>query len=196
VVQAFPTHGPKKSLADGIEIGRARRDLDDIDTGPLGNGVEGASELVVVVPDEVAGTIAKWRGLTELLSDPRVARETGHIVMDDFTRSVLHDEEREDRPKEHVVELKEVARPDLVAVVPDEHSPGLTSCARRPDASHVLLNRAFAHAEPELQELATNPFGTPEEVVLGHCLDEPDHLRQEALRLSSGTGLASPDDLE
>ncbi len=56
------------------------------------------------------------RGLPELLRDPGIGRTAGHIEAHDFTRAVVHDREREDGAKERVVELKEVACPNLAGI--------------------------------------------------------------------------------
>ena len=81
-------------------------------------------------------------------------------------------------------------------MVADEGAPGLTTTARRPCAPHVLLDRTFADADAELQEFAADALRTPERIVCGHRLDERDDFRRESLRLTTGSGLSSPDDLE
>jgi hypothetical protein len=45
VVQTFTVYGAEKSLPDGIEIGRARRDLHNLDLSTLGHGGKPLSEL-------------------------------------------------------------------------------------------------------------------------------------------------------
>ena len=120
----------------------------------------------------------------------------GHIEVHDFTRAVVHDKEREDGAKERVVELKEVACPNLAGMVFEEGAPGLPSFARWPCAPDVLLNGSLADANAQLQQLAADPLRAPEHVVFGHGLNECDDLRRETLRLTMGPGLSSPDDLE
>ena len=108
-----------------------------------------------------------------------------------------HEEEREDRNgTEHVVELQEVARPNVAAVVSDEGVPALAPFTGWPYMPHVLLNGSFTDANAQLQQLASDALRAPEHVVLGHRLDERDDLRRESLRLTTGSGLSSPDDLE
>ena len=48
-----------------------------------------------------------------------------------------------------------------------------------PRASHVPLDRALRDADAELQELASNPFGSPEPVLGRHAVDEGDDVRRE-----------------
>ena len=55
-----------------------------------------------------------------MLGRPSVGRAAGHIEGNDFPRAVDHEEEREEGAQEHVVELQEVAGPNVAAVVSDE----------------------------------------------------------------------------
>jgi hypothetical protein len=59
MVEAFSAHRAEKTLADGIQAGRAWWDLHDLDTGTFGYGSESPSELVVVVPYEIPRRIAE-----------------------------------------------------------------------------------------------------------------------------------------
>ena len=63
VVQALPTHRSEEAFADGVQIGRAWRDLHDIDARPLGHRVESSPKLVIVVSDELRRSVTEWRGL-------------------------------------------------------------------------------------------------------------------------------------
>jgi len=47
-------------------------------------------------------------------------------------------------------------------------------------ASHIPLNCALRDADAELQELASNPLGSPEPVLGRHAVDEGDNLRRDA----------------
>ena len=118
VVQTFTAHGAEKSLADGIEIGRVRRDLHNLDLSTLGHGGKPLPELVVVVPNEVPRPRAVWCGLPQLLGGPCVGGTAGHVEMDDFPCAVNHEEEGEDRTEEHVVELQEVFACLLFTIIP------------------------------------------------------------------------------
>ena len=120
VVEALSAHRIKKAFADGVQIWGARRDLHNLDLSALGHGGEPLPELVIVVSDEVLRSVTVRRGLPELLGRPGVGRAADHIEMNDFPRAVDHEEEREDGAKEHVVELQDVAHPNVAAVVSDE----------------------------------------------------------------------------
>ena len=69
----------------------------------------------------------------------------------------------------------------------------LTWRAYRPG---VLLNRSFADANAQFQQLAADPLRAPEHIVLGHGLDKRDDLRRESPGLTPGAGLPHPDDPE
>ena len=74
-------------------------------------------------------------------------------------------------PRAAVVDLQEIAGPHLV--ISQECAPGLSAartCGSR--ASHVALDRALRDADAELQELASNPFGSPNPVLGRRAVDE------------------------
>ena len=52
---------------------------------------------------------------------------------------------------------------------------------------HVLLNRAFADADTQFEQFASDPFRSPEPIVPRHLLDQGDslccHLRLRRLWL-------------
>ena len=105
VVEALPAHRTKKAFAGGVQIEGARRDLHNLDLSALGHGGEPFPELVIVVSDEVLRSVTVRRGLPEFLGRPSVGGAAGHIEVNDFPRAVDYEEEREDRAKEHIVEL-------------------------------------------------------------------------------------------
>src|ERR1017187_4370249 len=91
---------------------------------------------------------------------------------------------------------REIAGPDRV--ISQECGPGL-SAARTcgPRASHVSLDRALRDADAELQELASNPFGTPEPVLGRHVVDEGDDARRDTrFAWTPGAGLPTPEKSE
>jgi hypothetical protein len=109
---------------------------------------------------------------------------------------VFDEEQRENGAEQNVVELQEVAGPDLFRVVLEERRPGLV---RRSggfsDRAHVLLDRALAHRDAKLEQLAPDALGSPR-VVLRHPLNQLDGLLRSLLGLSLGLGLEAPEQLE
>ena len=86
--------------------------------------------------------------------------------VDDLAGPVGDDKEGVDRAEPGVVELQEIADPDVVRVVPEEGPPGLAVLPARTDGPHVLLDRPLAHADAELEQFAADPFGAPQPVRL------------------------------
>ncbi len=111
----------------------------------------------------------------------------------------MGDEEREDRPKQEVVGLHEVAGPRFVRMIPNERRPALAPRGfRRSRTAHVLMNGSLPDAKLELEQFATDPHGTPQHVLNGHCLDERDGVwpdRAEGV-LRSTTSLPAPTQAE
>ena len=58
-------------------------------------------------------------------------------------------------------------RPRVVRVVRQEGSPASPSMIR-PNAAHVLLDRALADLDAELEQLAADALRAPQTVTLGH----------------------------
>jgi hypothetical protein len=86
--------------------------------------------------------------------------------MDDAAGTQVDDEEEEDRAEKEVVALDEIAGPDVLGVILDEGGPGLA--ARLASAGpHVLLDRSPAHADANLEQLATDALGSPEMIPGG-----------------------------
>ncbi len=156
VVEALPAHQTKEAFADGDQIGRARRDLDNLDVSGLGQGGERLPERLVVVSDEVLRSVAVRRVLPELLGRPSVSGAAGDVEVNESPGGVYHEEEREDGAKAHVVELQEVARPKVAAVVSDEGGPALAPFTRWPYLPQTLLNGSFTDPNAKFQQLASD----------------------------------------
>jgi len=61
----------------------------------------------------------------------------------------------------------------------------------------VLLDGPLRHLDAELQELAANPFGAPETVLVGEPSDQLDGFRRDARRRGLGRpGSRSPEEPE
>src|SRR4051812_45878688 len=104
-----------------------------------GHGVEVYAILGIIITNEIRRRDAEGCRLTQLLSDPLVRWRPGDADMNDAPRAELGDEEREERPKEHVGDLKEIAGPDVSGVVVEKGCPGLMMRAW-PCLAHIPLN--------------------------------------------------------
>ena len=58
-----------------------------------------------------------------------------------------------------------------------EDRPGLRSGLNRTDLGDVLLKGVLGNAKTQLEQFPTNPFGTPEPIVLRHLPDQGDGFR-------------------
>ena len=147
VIEALAAEAAEEAFADGIHVGRVRRDRDHVDARAVGRGGKMAAEFAVVVPDQEPRGLLVRCGLPQLLGDPGVGRGAGDVDMHDFTTAMPDDDEGEERAEPGVVELEEVAGPGLVGVVVQEGRPGLAGRSRRARSTEVRLDCALAVCE-------------------------------------------------
>jgi hypothetical protein len=114
----------------------------------------------------------------------------------DFTTAMPDDDEGEERAEPGVVELEEVAGPDVGGVIPEKCPPGLAPPGAGATGPQVLLDRPLAYPDAELQELATDPLSAPERVGVGHGLNQLDELRAQPSGPMRPSGAASPEEGE
>ena len=164
MIQALAAEAAEEALADRVQVGRPGWDRDHVNIRACGGRGEVAPELAIVVPDQEPRCAVVRRSLSELLSDPRIGRGAGDVDVDDLAGPVGDDKERVDRAEPGVVELQDIAGPDVVRVVPEEGPPGLAVLPARTDGPHVLLDRPLAHADAEREQFAADPFGAPQPV--------------------------------
>jgi hypothetical protein len=81
------------------------------------------------------------------------------------------EEECEERSKEEIRHLQEVAGPDICRVIAQKGRPFLPPWLGWANASHVLLDGSLAHMKTQFQEFPANPFRTPEAIVYCHLPD-------------------------
>lgn len=62
--------------------------------------------------------------------------------------------------------------------------------------SHILLNRAFGHVDAQLEQFPTNAFRTPQVIVAGHGLNQPDRLCRKFRLPGSCPGALPPEPAE
>ena len=77
-VEAFPPHAAQESLANGVGLGRLIRRGQHLNPAPIRHSGEGVPELVVVVANQEARTLAEGCGRwTQLLGHPFIIRTSG-----------------------------------------------------------------------------------------------------------------------
>jgi len=196
MIQALAAEAAEEALADRVQVGRPGWDRDHVNIRARGGRGEVAPELAIVVPDQEPRCSVVRRSLSELLRDPRIGRGAGDVDVHDLAVPVGDDEERVDRAEPGVVELQEIAGPDLVRVVPEEGPPGLALLPARAHGPHVPLDRPLAYADAELEQFAADPFGAPEPVGGGHGLDQVDNRHAQPPRCLPPPGPMAPEEGE
>ena len=186
----------EEAFADGIQVGRFRRDRDHVVARAVGGVGKVAAEFAVVVPDQEPPGLLVGCGFPQLLGDPGVGRGAGDVDMHDFTTAMPDDDEGEERAEPGVIELEEVAGPDVGGVVPEKCPPGLAPPGAGATGPQVLLDRPLADPDAELQELAADPLSPSERVGDGYGSNQLDDLRAQASGAMSPSGVASPEEPE
>ena len=103
---------------------------------------------------------------------PGIGRRACHAHVDHFARVQEGVEEREERSKEQISHLQEVAGPDLSGVVTQKGRPLLTAWLVPANSSHVFLDGTFTHTKAQFQQFPPNSFSAPESVVRRHFSDQ------------------------
>src|SRR5207253_1005647 len=87
---------------------------------------------------------------------------------------------------------EQVGRPEMVSVVGEEGAPALARRAPRSSPA-VAPDRAIADHDAQLEQLASDPLGTPERVLAGHGRDQFSYLWPEMGASASRTRLPAPE---
>jgi len=90
--------------------------------------------------------------------------------MEDFPRFQFNDEERKERTKVEIGDLEKIAGPPISSVMREEGRPVLPSWTRQTNVPHVLLDRSFAHANTQLEQLASDALRSED---ADYCLPSP-----------------------
>jgi hypothetical protein len=98
--------------------------------------------------------------------------------------------------KEEIGDLEKIASPYLSSVIMEEGRPLLPSRTRDANVSHVFLDRAFAHAKTQLEQLSTNTFRSLEPIQRRHFLDQHNSLFGYLWFGSCCSGLVLPEQPE
>jgi hypothetical protein len=98
--------------------------------------------------------------------------------------------------EQQVSDWQEIAGPDLPGMSAQEGRPVLTPWPSRTHVSHVFLDRSLADAKTQLEPFAADPFGSPEQILRCHFLDQ-GHSLFRGLRLRrTCPGLGLPIELK
>src|SRR5208283_5506687 len=121
--------------------------------------VERGAELVVTVAQEETRSIAVHGRIPQLLCRPLLPGIPGSGNVDHSSRRKVDDEECVHLAEEDVVGLHKVARPDVLGMILQEGCPGLSAFPGA-DPAHVLLDRALADLDAEIEQLSLDALGS------------------------------------
>jgi len=96
--------------------------------------------------------------------------------VDDAPRAQFGDKKGEQRPEEQVMDLEEVAGPNIFGVIPDEGSPRWAGQTGRTRLTDVALDGSLGDLDVQLEQLASNAIRAPQPIVGGHLLNQGDRL--------------------
>ena len=177
MVKTFLSHTPQEAFAHRIGAGSViRRSKHFNGTRRCHSGKTG-SKLAIVIADQILRSLPIRSGFSQLLRDPGISRRPRHSDMDHPSCLELDNEEGEERSKEEISHLQEVAGLDICRVIAQKGRPLLSSGLQGANVSHVLLNGPLAHVNVQFQKFATNPFSTPEPILRRHFPDQGDDFR-------------------
>ena len=91
MIETLPADTAEEALTDGSGSGSMTRSPEHLDSARCRDASYRGAVRAVVVTDEGAGCLAKWRRFTELLGDPLIRR---------MGRSLPHEQRRETRAPE------------------------------------------------------------------------------------------------
>jgi hypothetical protein len=98
------------------------------------------------------------------------------VKVDDSPGSEFNDEEEINLTKEQVDHWQEISSPDVLGVIVEKDSRGLTGRTKRSYLAHVYLNRGGGNLNIEFEEFATNALRTPKDIVFDHLVNQVDRF--------------------
>src|SRR5437588_1007420 len=192
VVETLSPEYADDAFDDRVRTRRSNGCSDGIDTDPSGLLVEVGAIDRVPIAEQVPRLIAPGRRLDQLTPHPGGSRAGGHVDMHQLTPTMGDEDQHVQRLEGQGGLGEQVGRPQVVSMVAQEGAPGLARCARWSTPA-VAPNRAIADDDAQLEQPASDPFGTPESVLAGHGHDEVPDLEAEVWPATSGAGLPTPE---
>ena len=120
VVEAFASNRADEPLDVAVGLGRPDGRADHSNAGTVGDIIEDAAELGIVVAQEKLGSVAEWGQLAKLLCQPRAAWSGCGDGTEDTPGLEVHDDEGEMAAEEEIPDLEEIAAPDAGCLVLEE----------------------------------------------------------------------------
>ncbi len=192
MVEAFLPHAPQKAFADGVGSWGMNRRFEDLDATCPRHPSKAGPKFAVVITNQIFRCLSIWGRFSQLLRHPGIGRGSRDSDMDDSSCLEFDEEEGEERSKEEIGDLQEVARPDLSCVSAQKRAPLLTPWLRCANVPHIFLDCALAHPNAQFQEFPANALSTPQPIVLRHLPDQGNRFRGDLRLVSRSLGPALP----
>src|SRR5258708_40096568 len=146
VVQTLSPNTPQKAFTDRIGSWRMIRCFQYLDAALCCHSSETGSDLAIMIANEILRRVSIRSRLPQLLCGPSVGGRARHTYIDDFPRLQFNEEKRKERTKEEIGDLEKIAGPHISSVIMQEGPRLLPSRPGHTNLPHLLLDRAFAHA--------------------------------------------------
>ena len=160
MVKALSPHTSQKTFTNRIGSWRVIGRFENLDAARCCNTSETRSELTIIIANEIFRRVSIGSRLRQLLSSPSVGRSARHTDVDDFPRFQFNEEKRKERTKVEIGDLEKIAGPHIGSVIMEERRPLLPSWPMQANVPHILLDRSFAHANIQLEQLASNALSS------------------------------------
>ncbi len=125
MVQAFTPDRPDEAFTDSIRSGCFDGGGNDVDVSTGSDRCKMRPILVIIVADQMLGTLIERRCFAQLLGRPGIGRMAGNTHMNHAPRAEFHDHEGKQRPEEDVRDLDKITGPDGFRLIMQETQPRL-----------------------------------------------------------------------
>ncbi len=151
VIETLASYTSEKAFTCGIRLRNVIRCFENLDSTCLRNPLEALPKLTIIIPDEILRPLTIGSGFPKLLCSPGISRISCDADVDHSARLQFDDEEGEQRAEEEGSHWEKVAGPDLLSMSVYEGAPLLSSWPCGAHGSHVLLDRALADVNTQLE---------------------------------------------
>ena len=117
VVEACLSHTPQEAFADRIGSWGVRGSVENLNHTRCRHTSEAGSKFAIVITHEILWCLPIRGGFSQLLRHPGIGRRSCHSHMDHPSCLEFDEEECEERSKEEIGHLQEVAGPDICRVI-------------------------------------------------------------------------------
>ncbi|MBN1437852.1 MAG: hypothetical protein JW929_00450 [Anaerolineales bacterium] len=137
------------------------------------NTGEPVSGLAVTIAKKIFRLFSPGSGLPQLLRCPFVDGGIDDGDMDNSAPYKFHNDKDVEGPKQPVVYGREIARPNITGMIPDESAPIVVRIWDLPHSMDVFLNGSFTQCDAQFEEPTPDPLGAPKTIF-------PNHLSKNA----------------